>query len=276
MAHCPAVIPVLGRDVMSVPAPCVLRHSIYVPTGSWGQPPLVVVHGSGRHATRAFQSFLPAALALGMPLLTPRFPREEHGSYQTLGGSASPLAAERALDATLAEARRCGGLAPGPVHLLGFSGGAQFAHRFALLRPERVARLTVVSAGWYTWLDPARPFPTGIAPSAVSAQQPFDVEGFLAVPVHVMVGARDTEQDDRLRRSDRLDEEQGTNRMARAVTWSAHLEDTARAYGAEPRVSCTLLPDTGHSWREAVERGGLVGRALGLPDDSDFDRVRPP
>jgi predicted esterase len=39
---------------------------------------------------------------------------------------------------------------PGGVFLFGFSGGAQFAHRFALLYPERVVAAHAHAAGEYT------------------------------------------------------------------------------------------------------------------------------
>ena len=57
----------------------------------------------------------------------------------------------------------------GRVDLVGFSGGAQFAHRFAMLYPGCVRRVVVAAAGWYTYIDPSRPFPLAAAPATPAA-----------------------------------------------------------------------------------------------------------
>lgn len=119
---------------------------------------MVVVHGNGRNGGRAFRTFLPAAMDARVPLLVPTFSRDRFPRYQVLGGASGPLAAARALLATLDDAADLG-LAVGQVDLVGYSGGAQFVHRFAMLEPARVRRAVVVAAGWYTYLDPDRPFP---------------------------------------------------------------------------------------------------------------------
>ena len=49
--------------------------------------------------------------------------------------------------------RALGGLADTPLHLIGFSGGGQFAHRFAQRHPGRVAACCALSAGAWTHPD---------------------------------------------------------------------------------------------------------------------------
>ena len=62
------------------------------------------------------------------------------------------------------------GAAAGPFYLFGFSGGAQFAHRYVLAHPDRVAAAGIGAAGWYTFPDSATPYPYGLGRGA--GQQP--------------------------------------------------------------------------------------------------------
>lgn len=229
--------------------------------------PLVLVHGTGRGANRQFRAFLPTAIARGIPLIAPVFPPERFAGYQSLGGSDGPLAAMAAFVATLDDASSYLQVPTDRVDLLGFSGGAQFVHRFAMLAPSHVLRAVVVSAGWYTYLDDHRPFPRGVAPSDESGGRPVDIEAFLRIPVHVLVGERDVERDASLRTGESIDRRQGRDRLTRALRWMDHLEEAAHARGLRPAVSFDLLTDSGHSFSEAVARGGLVARA--------FDVLRP-
>ena len=140
----------------------------------------------------------------------------------------------------------------------------------------------VASAGWYTYLDHDRPFPRGVAPGERTGGRPVDVDAFLRIPIHVLVGERDVEQDLGLRTGKAIDRRQGPNRLTRALRWMDHLEEAAGARGLPPRVSFDLLTDTGHSFSEAAERGGLVDRTFdflhptpGPPDPIDDREAQP-
>jgi pimeloyl-ACP methyl ester carboxylesterase len=235
----------------------------------------VLVHGAGRRAARQFQAFLPRAIALGVPLIAPLFPADRFTGYQSLGGADGPLAAMAAFVATLDDASSHLRVPTDRIDLFGFSGGAQFVQRFAMLAPARVLRAVVAAPGWYTYLDEGRPFPRGVAPSERSGGRPVDVEAFLRIPMHVLVGERDIERDQRLRTGDAIDRRQGPDRLTRALRWMDHLEETGQARGLRPRVSFDLLTATGHAFAEAVERGGLVERVLGFlhPTEGPTDRI---
>ena len=165
--------------------------------------------------------------------------------YQHLAGAEGPLAAMSALDTTLDDARKSLGVATDFVDFVGFAGGAQFIHRYAMLAPARVLRLVVVSAGWYTYLDRNCRFPHGSGPSAESGGLPIHGDTFLRLPIRVIVGERDIERDDSLRTSKRLDRWQGPHRLERARRWVADLEKEAHTRGITPRVTLEVLPDTG-------------------------------
>lgn len=238
-----------------------LGYHVFLPPATVHRPPLVAVHGSGRGGARLFRALLPACVSSGTPLIAPAFTRERFTGYQTLAGADGPLAAQQALNRLLEGVCAELGLATDTVDLLGYSGGAQFVHRYAMAVPRRVRRLVMCSAGWYTSLE-QRPYPRGSAASPASGGSPLDVDGFLSLPVHVLVGERDVGRDAQLRTGERIDRRQGSNRLERALRWVDHLEDQARLRGLPAHVSFDLLPDTGHSLTEAVHRGELVRRAI--------------
>lgn len=243
-----------------------LGYQIFVPPRVVHSRMLVVVHGVQSSAATMIQRFAPMAKRLGVVLLAPDFTGRSFRGYQRLAGNGSRDAAA-ALDLVVrTEAQRLG-LDPQACDLFGWSGGAQFAHRYAMSRPERVRRLIAGAAGWYSECDALLPFPEGMGGKA-SAET---LRHFLAIPVTVAVGAEDTARDRNLRRSAALDRRQGRTRLQRARFWYSHLQAAAAAQGVTGNFSLNILPQTGHRFREAIERGGLinvVAKALGcLPVD---------
>ncbi len=236
--------------------------------------PLVLVHGSSRGAARFFRAFLPRAIAAGRPLLVPTFSAERFPGYQRLAGCEGPLAARDALLIALEDAQDTLGLDTTKVDVFGFSGGAQFAHRLGLSAPERLRRVVVASAGWYTYLDPDRAFPRGIGTAPGETGFPLDVDGFLRLPLHVLVGERDVQRDANLRTTASLDRRQGLTRLERALRWMDHLEAVAASRGVASRVTFDLLPDAAHSFSAAERVGGVVERTLaylGAPDQPTIE-----
>ncbi|MEO6199780.1 MAG: hypothetical protein ABIO89_01305 [Cryobacterium sp.] len=251
-----------------------LGYSAFVP-GTAAATTLVLIHGNRRQTGRMFRAFLPQAMELGLAIIIPTFPRDGFRGYQRLSGSAGPLAARHALDDTLADAQEALGIGTAGVALCGFSGGAQFAHRYALFSPGRIGRLVVASAGYYTYLDPRLRYPYGVGPSVLSCGEAPDVDEFLRLPLRVLVGDRDVDSDRGLRGGDVLDQSQGNNRLARAMRWVDHLEATAADRGIPSRVCFDVLPGAAHSFSGAVHRGNLVARVLAFLRPSAAASVDP-
>lgn len=230
-----------------------LAYSTYRPARIGNCGTLVVIHGKRGNATQIISDFKRLADRLGVILVAPDFSSKDWRGYQWLAGSEGPLTAMRAFDALL-QSLPAEILLPGaPINLFGFSGGAQFAHRFALLRPERVARLIVAAAGWYTELDPDRCFPEGLAAASVDQKS----RDFLSLPIHVAVGAKDTRRSTNLRTIGGLDDRQGRNRLERARFWVEHLRRSAVAENLPPNPSLTILPHCAHNLHAALTKGGL-------------------
>lgn len=213
-----------------------------------GAEPLVLVHGISRNAPELVLRFAEVAARHGVPLIAPLFRRESYGQYQQVidprGGQRSDLAL---LD-ILGDAARRFGLATGQIAIFGFSGGAQFAHRFALFHADRVRTCVPASAGWYTMPDPDLYWPLGLDRSPLPIHRLAQ-----SVQFHVIVGQRDRGDDDALRHDPALDALQGDNRRARAGNWHRAL----RKAGWNRVSSLTVLPRTRHNF-SCAHRNGLV------------------
>ena len=222
------------------------------------EPPLVAVHGIRRNARQQAELFARRANALGRPVIAPLFDRQLWPRYQQ---AVRRGRADLALIALMQELRTQGVWKTRQFELSGFSGGAQFAHRFAMLHPQMISRLTVASAGWYTFPDTA-PFPYGLSarrdrPDPWSAVDEQKIARFLAIPTQVCVGADDNLRDSNLRAGDRIDAQQGEHRLIRGIRWARALQRAAIARDMPPCASFIALSACGHDFRQCVLRGGL-------------------
>ena len=143
--------------------------------------------------------------------------------------------------------------------LSGFSGGAQFAHRFAWLYPDAVARLCLVAPGWWTFPDARAAYPLAIGrgTDGQAFRLRANLRRFLDRDIHVAVGALDTARDENLRQDADVVALQGPHRVARARRWSAAAIRAARRVGVQPRVSFDMMSDCVHSFADCVANGRL-------------------
>jgi pimeloyl-ACP methyl ester carboxylesterase len=243
----------MDEPMQSIPRPQVDYH-LFVPGRQLPQRLLCCVHGVTSDPAEQIQALTPLAAEHGVPLMAPQFPRPDYKGYQRLASIEQPLGAAAAFHEAVLHALRRLDSKLVPVDMMGFSGGAQFIHRYAMLFPQRVRRLVVAAAGWYTYLDPERQFPEGIAPSELSGGMPVAVDDFLRLPIRVMIGERDVERDTQLRSGRRTDRQQGEHRLERAIRWVEHLRQEAKKRGIDADISLELLPRVGHSFREAMAR----------------------
>jgi pimeloyl-ACP methyl ester carboxylesterase len=218
----------------------------------------VFVHGDNRQVEEQARALRVLCDRLRCPLLAPYFSSERHRRYQRLGRGADGLRADRFLDACLDDFFDdfCGKRGV-PFYLAGFSGGAQFAHRYAMAHPRRVRHLVAVAAGWYTLPSDNIAFPRGLRTGRSLRGHSLNPEQFLKVPMTVIVGAEDTGTRN-LRQSPELDESQGRTRVERARNWVAHLRLAARQYHLPSRVSYLEVPAVGHDFSEFLDRGRLL------------------
>jgi poly(3-hydroxybutyrate) depolymerase len=233
------------------------EYLLYVPdTGGRGAPIFISMHGISRNVEEHATLFAPYAERQGVVLVAPYFPPDAHDDYQRLGRKGRGPRADLVLDAIVAEVEALTGARGSTIYLFGFSGGAQFAHRFAMAHPERVARAAVAAAGWYTFPDSGTPYPYGIGPSGELEGVRFDPEAFLRVPITVFVGTEDTGLEN-LRQNSAVNRQQGATRRERAQNWTTAMRRAAKERGQEPLVTCELVPRIEHSFKQFMLEGGL-------------------
>jgi poly(3-hydroxybutyrate) depolymerase len=235
-----------------------------------GATPLVAVHGIQRGARDQAALYGARAAALGRPVIAPLFDSDRWPRYQRVvhGGRG-----DLALLALMTELRLAKIWRSHRFELAGYSGGAQFAHRFAMLYPHLLSRLTVAAGGWYTFPDDtAYPYGLGARPERKDDWGPRFAAGldrFLQLPVQVCVGAEDCTPDDNTRSGVEIDAQQGGDRKTRAARWAKALHTAANARGFVPQVSFSVLPDCGHDFGDCVRYGGLDRLVLPAAETPD-------
>ena len=217
------------------------------------KPPLVAIHGLHRGAEAQASLLAPLAAVQGQMVIAPLFERDNWPHYQqVVRKRRTDLALLSALDDFAIAGVNC----TDGIELCGYSGGAQFAHRFAMLYPHRVARLTLIAAGWYTFPDLA-PFPYGLgAPtSRHTFWQPRSIGllgTFLSLPIRVLVGTEDDKVDENTRSGADIDAQQGRTRRERAARWVSAIEGAARECGVQPNIKLIELDGCGHDFRSCL------------------------
>ncbi|TMC41659.1 MAG: hypothetical protein E6J23_13415 [Chloroflexi bacterium] len=140
------------------------------------------------------------------------------------------------------------------IDVVGFSRGAQSAHRFALRHPQRVAALATFSAGTYTMPTSSAPYPLGVGDFALwNGQRPLDVAALRNVRVLVGVGGADANPADVVRAWDAVG---GTTRLERGTRFAHALEEL----GVPSRFA--TYPGVGHAFVPAM-RADAVAWLLG-------------
>ncbi len=233
---------------------------------SAGTSPLVAVHGIRRGAKQQAELLAPRAAALGRPIIAPLFDKVNWPAYQQV---VRGKRADLALLDLMTDLRLAGTWQSRSFELCGYSGGAQFAHRFAMLYPQLVTRLTVASAGWYTFPDNAA-FPYGLNETSGKAGHwgpriAAGLQQFLEIPIQICVGEEDCVSDPNTRQSAEIDQQQGVDRVTRARRWSMALQQAASDRGLQAEIKLSILPDCGHDFQDCVQYGGLD--RLILPDN---------
>ena len=254
--------PGLARHVLE--SDPVVSYLLHVPSVRSDEPRMVVsIHGASRNVDVQARLLSAYAEMHGAVLVVPYFSATAFGDYAKLGRIGRGKRADLALHHIVTDAAARTGVSADRIHLFGFSSGAQFAHRYAMAYPQRVAFAVIANAGRFTMPDPAQKFPRGIRSTSKLPGLLFDPEAFLRVPMKVFVGKRDDGGTTLPRRSSRPDRETTRAlRAERARQWVAAMNEAGRERELDLQIDCEELPDRIRSFRSSVLRAGLAERAF--------------
>ena len=235
------------------------HYLLYVPKKSSvaNMPIFVTVHGISRNAREHAKRFAPFAERYGVILIAPVFSQKSFPDYQRLGRKGKGERADIALNNIIDEVGRLTNAKTDKFFLFGYSGGAQFVHRYAMVHSERVAKLVLGAPGWYTFPDPTVKFPRGIAQTKSLPDVTFDPKSFLTIDTCVLVGERDVRQDVALNKSSKIVQQQGENRRTRGGQWVAVMMAAARSHGFETPYAFKSVPGSRHSFSQSMRRGKM-------------------
>ena len=132
--------------------------------------------------------------------------------------------------------------------IFGHSAGAQFVHRFMLLRPDNRASLAIVAnAGWYAmpeWRKDRKvaPWPHSLVDSPAGERE---LRAALAKKVLVVLGEADTADDANLEKGAEV-MKQGANRVERGENFFGAATSAARELGVKLGWELSYVPGVGH------------------------------
>lgn len=168
----------------------------YDPAGEAVHPLAVLVHGSLRDADILRDEFIDFAEQHQCVLLAPLFPAgiddpEDLHNYKHMiyHGIRYDLVLLDMIDELATRYR----VAKDRVLMHGFSGGAQFAHRFLYLHPGRLRAVSVGAPGTVTLPDDRASWWVGVKGMDEIFGRPLDVEAMRQVAVQLVIGDADIE-----------------------------------------------------------------------------------
>jgi pimeloyl-ACP methyl ester carboxylesterase len=225
-------------------------------TAPSGQPLrlLVALHGIGGDGAAFASDLTAAADQNGWVLVAPTIAYGDWMDPQQVAHEDAALINWLAAYLSQLPARTDQPLDP-EVLLLGYSRGAQLAHRFAEAYPERVVAVAAVSAGSYTLpLATAAdgtllPFPFGVADLPATVGQTFQPAELRSVHFWVGVGNNDTNPADVPRQ---FDPYLGDDRLDRAQAFVAALDTL------DISVHLAVFPDVSHALTPAMQQAAVA------------------
>lgn len=227
--------------------------------------PLVVnVHSTRRDAVTCRDSLIDFAEQHGVAILAPLFPAGldspfDLDSYKTLR-SETLQSDLRLLDMLNEVGHIWPGISTDPIIICGFSGGAQFVHRFMYLNPERLSAVAIAAPGQVTKLN-SEPWPKGIGnASAVFPDEEIDTATIAKIEdILLLVGENDVFSEGQVdllqwmaARKAKLGGETVNEKLGRVsrVQSIKSLQHNWQKNGIEAELE--IVPGVGHSYQDLL------------------------
>lgn len=227
---------------------------------------IVCVHGISRNAKEQINAFREQANQYDYIIIAPHFSRKNYQGYQRLEKGAAGYTPVEALHKILNDVHVKYTVKTNMFSLFGYSGGAQFAHRYALFYPEKIDRLIICSAGWFTFPVDDKTYPYGLKGTPKSVPEiGRNLTTFLHLNITVLVGEFDNTNDPGLNRTKRINRQQGYHRLERARRWVYALQSQCNEMSVRSNLRFIIIKGCGHSFNNC-ERLGNFSKYIFLPD----------
>lgn len=232
------------------------EYYLYAPQNIRPDAPIIVtVHGISMNAAEHLVKMRRLAAQANAVLVAPFFSKQRYPRYQRLQDHKSGVRSDLALIDIVESVSREFGLTNRKLVLIGFSGGAQFAHRFAFYHADRVSHCINCAAGWYSYPDLEEPFPYGLqaqtGPGGLSVHP-----DWADVAHHVIVGSRDILVEPSLNMTSAVVSRQGVGRLERARRWVTAMRQALRE-GCDHNVELQEVEGLGHDYTDANDTFNL-------------------
>jgi poly(3-hydroxybutyrate) depolymerase len=211
-------------------------------------PVIVPVHGTHRRGMMYRDQFSPFAEKHQCIVMAPQFPAgisgpDDLSGYKFLEHEG--LRYDRVLNAMLEEVSARYNIDQDACLLFGFSGGAHFVHRYFYLHAERIIGLSIGAPGMVTLLDREKAWHCGVGDVSRVFSQAVRWEFLPKTPVHMIVGAGDTETWEITIQASSPWWMEGVNDSGGTrIERLASLKRSYEAHGID--VTWDLVPATGH------------------------------
>jgi len=234
-------------------------YYIYAPKNISGRPKVLVsVHGITRNAIEHCARYVEHFDLNNTILIAPLFSKDRFKHFQILRADTSGLRPSDALNLILKDVETKFGIETKKITLSGYSGGGQFAHRYAMLYPECVQKLILMAPGWYTFLDTEIAYPEGLQVSGEFEDLQLYPKGLLSFPIEILVGERDNRRDKKLNCSGNIDQNQGRNRLKRSQNWTKSIIELAILRDIKPNIKMVIVPGASHDFKANFNRTDYV------------------
>ena len=235
-------------------------YCLYVPPEFRSAPVrpelIVVVHGSPRTFMDFRDRFQEFGLANNAMILSPLFPVGVGGDgnpdgYKYL--SEPGLRYDNILLDIVSEVSARWAISFNRFALFGFSGGAQFANRFLLLRPECLWAASLGAPGSVTLLDDSRDWWVGTRNIDERFGRKLNLDALRRVPVQTLVGSSDLDTSEITHRKSGRNWMPGANDAG--ASRPERLEALHRSLSAAGvAVAQELIPGAAHDAAPVIER----------------------